>query len=145
MQILDQRVEQHEKKAGHPSAGRALMDWATTAHGASLWRLHGGSLSLEGICHVLDQVSVSRFGLLITKEGTIVWSCYSGQQYKRLARRYEAAIEQGICFWIEENEVHQVSSVAFRALLQTLPAPSFTPRNSLPKTTPRRAIKTQMG
>jgi len=104
--------------------GAALQKWMVTGEGERRWIAASLEISAQRVSHVLTNTQATRFGLLLTRCGMIIWSRFSPRSFSRLTRRYEEAAEEGICFWWDGQDLRQVEGALFFALIRTLPAPT---------------------
>ena len=118
-----------EKQSGLPVQGRepvrpdqAIARWAATAEGQRQWKVTCPDLPQAGVCNALANTRASRFGLLLTCRGAIIWSRYSQATFTRLAPLYEEAAQTGLCFWWEGGTFSRVEKEAFFDRIATLPA-----------------------
>ncbi len=121
---------QTEKLMGLPahcpnrlSADQAIKHWMATEEDQRLWQATCPDLSQEGLYNALVHAHATRFGLLLTHRGAIIWSWYSHPTYTRLAPLYEEAAQTGLCFWWEGGTFTRVGKEAFLERITTLPAP----------------------
>jgi len=102
----------------------AFEQWFATGEGKHRWATSCWQLTVERVCHVLKHTRATRFGLLLSNRGVIIWSRFSPRSYSRLAAQYEEAAAAGICFWWDDQGLRQVETAAFFTLVRTLPAPA---------------------
>lgn len=107
------------------SAAGLLEKWASTEEGQRLWVATCPHLLVERVCHAMTHTRAARYGLFLSRSGAILWSIFSERHFKRLRTRYEEAIANGLCFWIEDGTLRPISPVEFLALLPTLPTPAL--------------------
>jgi hypothetical protein len=99
--------------------------WVTSLEGQKLWGAMHLTITLDGICHTLDQVSADTYGLLISLQGTAILSAINPATIARLETRYREAAETGLCFWWEDGILTRVEGCeAFLARIGTLPFPA---------------------
>ena len=97
--------------------------WVSGLEGQKLWSAMS-SITIDGICHALDQVSAATYGLLISQQGTAILSAINPVTLARLETRYREAAEAGLCFWCEDGTLARIEdSEAFLARIGTLPPP----------------------
>ena len=99
--------------------------WVESLEGQKCWSAMHLTITLDGICHALDQVSAATYVLLISPQGTAILSAINPVTFARLETRYRGAAEAGLCFWWEDGTLTRIEeSEAFLARIGTLPAPS---------------------
>jgi hypothetical protein len=105
------------------SADQAFKHWLATEEGERLWRATRPGLSQGGLCNALAHARATRFGLLLTDRGAIIWSRISQEAYTRLAPLYEEAAQTGLCFWYDGVTFIRVGKETFIECIRTLPVP----------------------
>lgn len=107
------------------TSSEQIQAWAESLEGQKLWGAMHLTITLERICHALDQVSAVSYGLLISRQGTAILSSINPATIARLETQYREAAETGLCFWWEDNILTRIEECeAFLILLSTLPFPS---------------------
>ena len=102
-----------------------LRAWAASQHGQRLWSAMHLTITLDGICHALDQVGAATYALLISFQGTAALSAINPATFARLEALYREAAEAGLCFWWEGGILTRIEkSEAFLTRIGTLPFPS---------------------
>ena len=124
MSIGAQREGQHGlpvqgREAGSPD--QAFACWTATAEGQRQWQATCPDLPQAEVCNALANTRASRFGLLLTCRGAIIWSRYSQVTYTRLAPLYEEVAQTGLCFWWEGGTFSRVGKESFFDRIATLP------------------------
>lgn len=103
------------------ASSEQLRMWVQSREGLPLWSSLSPPITLEQICHALDQARADTFGLLISREGTIIISAVHQQSFKRLEARYRAAAEAGLCFWWKGGTLTHIQECAsFLANIRSL-------------------------
>lgn len=105
------------------NAGDAFRQWLATEEGGQLWGSCCAQISTEVVCHALTHTRATRFGLLLTATGAVIWSRFSSTSFKRLAPKYEQSATTGLCFWWDGHVFHRLGGAASLARIQTLPTP----------------------
>src|SRR5712692_1133759 len=105
------------------SSSEQFRAWAQSREGRRLWRTLRIPLSIERLCHVLEQASADTYGLLVSPQGTVILSTTHQETFARLEPRYYAAAEAGLCFWWEGGTLVRIlDSEAFLERVRSLPS-----------------------
>jgi len=105
------------------SSSEQFRAWAQSREGQRLWRTLRIPLSVERLCHVLEQASADTSGLLVSPQGTIILSTTHQETFARLEPRYRAAAEAGLCFWWEGGTLVRIlESEVFLERVRALPS-----------------------
>lgn len=103
------------------ASSEQLRRWVQDWEGLPRWRALSLPITVEQICHALDQTRADTFGLLISREGTIIISNIRQETFKRLEARYRAAAEVGLCFWWEGGTLtYMLDPESFLARVRSL-------------------------
>jgi len=107
-------------------ASAALASWIMTKEGRRVWAVRHGTLSVDQICHILDETYATSYVLLLSARFTTILSSLDHNRFQEKVTEYEAAIESGLCFWYDGRVLHYIpkSSQALERI-RTLP-PSTT-------------------
>ena len=122
MNALTQSAPIRAAEPGSTSSEQ-FQGWAQSPEGSRRWNELGIPLSPERLCHVLSQVRVDAYGLLISPVGTVVLSAIHQGSFARLEARYRAAAAAGLCFWWEGGTLTFIEETEnFFIRVRTLPS-----------------------
>lgn len=103
------------------ASSEQLRLWVQGREGLPRWQALSLPITVEQICHALDQARADTFGLLISREGTIIISAIRWETFKRLEARYRAAAQDGLCFWCEGGTLtYMLAPESFLARVRSL-------------------------
>lgn len=112
-----------EQAVSPTTASAQFRAWVASEAGRNVWNNRNIAISIEGICNALDQTRAKIYGLLVSPEGTIIFSAIHQRAFTRLLLRYRAAAVAGVCFWWDGVTLRSMlDSEHFLAMVRTLPA-----------------------
>lgn len=118
---------QHEMtKEAHSEEGRgasaALVRWVGSEEGQRVWGERLGPLTLDQVCHILEETRAAAYVLAISAQFTAVLSTLNHNRFRARLTDYEAAFESGLCFWYDGRKLNYLPKTEQAlALVQTLP------------------------
>jgi hypothetical protein len=125
MSVTVKSAPENATKPNPPASASSeqFRAWATGQEGQHLWSERQIPISVERICHALDQTCTETHGLLISPQGTIILSAIRQNTFERLEPHYRAAAATGLCFWWESGLLtHIQESGEFLLRVRTLPS-----------------------